>query len=651
MKHDFDELFFTGQINEYFHDQLSRNAQYFPENLQDAYVDSAKMMSNLYISDSEGQRAFLLILQHTPDVLMEISSQTPHASDIAKVASRVFRNLKWYPINTMPALFLAVAQAAKSLGMSLKSEVLQKLAYPQGFEGTVPKAPYDINKWMQATRDIYLGLEKGKTKAQACNDVMSNWDKMESYDYKHWLRFYEENVPNKYPKIAQNLSFDSLMSRLPTPNILKQTPQKEPTEKEYKIESFPEDTRTKIEAQRAKIISRLNSAEKMLASIDGQLFANEEQEFMLKLLQDLKRKVQTANKITVKSSLFEDLIYRAANQLKSQGKSSAAGFIYKIAQPMPGMGGPEMGGELPMDLGGGEPAGGGEGDIEETQEALEEFFEGLRTGVFSKKQPKVNKKEAGEIIVEAQAIDEPIGVASDPGPPDPKSRIPIGPPPETPPVNPIAKTAPIPKGPVIPEEHADIEVEEEPDNSDPSGTESAIEAALQNVTVGDVIARLEMVASFYKKREMSRQLAYIDIEMDKLGIISFFPGLGEAMAKALEGNQYISTRIEDILTKLKGSLNTPTEKLLGREDAPLPPETEGLRRTLKSQQDQEAERKERRKEHENEKLERRTAPGVPPTAPGGPPAASPIPPAPTPKAELSAPPERIQQPPRPVPTR
>jgi hypothetical protein len=640
MTRDFDEMFFSGKINEYFRDQLSRNAHYFPEDLQDEYVDTAQIMSNLYIHDNEGQRAFLIILQHTPDVLMEIAAQAPRSQDIAKVAARVFGNLKKYPIKTLPELFLAVAYAAKDLGIELKESVLKKLAYPQSYEGTIPKSPYDINKWMQATRDIYLGIDRGKSRAQAYSDVTKDWDKMESNDYKYWLKFYEENVPNKYPKIAQqnNISFDSLMSRLPVPNPYKHGDVK-PIETELAPKESPkespkppaEDARQKIEIQRARIISRLNAAEKMLASLDGQMFAGEEQEFMLKLLQDLKRKVQTANKITIKSSLFEDFIYRAANQLKIQGKRVAAGFIYKIAQPVPEeMGLGDMGGP-PMDMGGfptdAPPE--GAGAVEETDEALEEFFENMRTGIFSKKDPKINKKNAGEIIVEAQAT-EPIGVAADPGPPDPRSRAPIGPPPEEAPPTPELTPEATPV-----EAPADIEVEEEPD-ADPSGTEDAIELALQNVTVGDVIARLEMVASFYKKREMSRQLSYIDIEMDKLGIVSFFPGLGEAMAKALEANQYISTRVEEILSRLKGSLSTPTEKLLGKEEAPPPEQTAGLRGSLQAQQEQEAERKERRKQHEAEKLERRTAPPAPPAEN---------------MAELAAPPENIERPPTPVPTR
>ena len=53
--------------------------------------------------------------------------------------------------------------------------------------------------------------------------------------------------------------------------------------------------------------------------MDGQLFAGDDQEFMLKLLQDLKRKVQTANKIRLRSSLFEDYIYRTANFLLVHG--------------------------------------------------------------------------------------------------------------------------------------------------------------------------------------------------------------------------------------------------------------------------------------------------------------------------------------------
>jgi len=88
--------------------------------------------------------------------------------------------------------------------------------------------------------------------------------------------------------------------------------------------------------------------------------------------------------------LFEDQIFKVANQLKFTGKNKAASFFYKVAQLPPppggdmgldmGMGG-GMGDMLPGATPGGPPGAGGgtgedsgKGDKKKTQEMLKEFF-------------------------------------------------------------------------------------------------------------------------------------------------------------------------------------------------------------------------------------------------------------------------------------
>ena len=134
-------------------------------------------------------------------------------------------------------------------------------------------------------------------------------------------------------------------------------------------------------------------------------------------------------------------------------------------------------------------------------------------------------------------------------------------------------------------------------------TEDVIDAALKNVSINDVISRLEMLVSIYNKREIARQLAILDIMMDRIGLSSFFPALGEAMSKALESNQYIGSRLEGVLTKLKGSLEVAGASEWMEVKQQNNPETANIRRNLQEKEDEEKRRKEMRKQQDIAKME------------------------------------------------
>jgi hypothetical protein len=90
--------------------------------------------------------------------------------------------------------------------------------------------------------------------------------------------------------------------------------------------------------------------------------------------------------------------------------------------------------------------------------------------------------------------------------------------------------------------------------------------------------------------------------LDSLGIASYFPSLSEATNKALESNNYISTRVEDILSKLRGSMDSREIDLKGG-DSPEKPEVAGIKQKLKSDEDKEKARKQMRKDQETAELE------------------------------------------------
>src|SRR5690606_5207867 len=176
-----------------------------------------------------------------------------------------------------------------------------------------------------------------------------------------------------------------------------------------------------------------------------------------------------------------------------------------------------------------------------------------------------------DIIITAQDFNEdiPIGTAEVAPPEDQPHRQRQQLPPET--------TAPAKAN--VTDEISVTEQEVEGDEG-VEEIDDSFEAALANVTIQDAISHLEALVGIYKKREVPRQLSRLDIVMDELGLSSYFPSLGEAQSKALESTQYISTRLEDVLAKLKGSMESADAARWVEQARQPSPETKSVQSDL-----------------------------------------------------------------------
>ncbi|MCK9567723.1 hypothetical protein M0R72_02085 [Candidatus Pacearchaeota archaeon] len=618
-------------FNEHFQHQVdSANCEFLPDDIKDGVMSDFRVMSQLGIDNDGDQNRFFLVRNHVPEIVHSIFKLKLSDNAARAIAAEVFRNREKAPIGTLLELIEATDLALKKM---VPGNLIPKVAYPQ--PGSIAELPqYDIGRWVAATREIYGLMNKGQESRQAKQSVIGNWEAKEKMDYEQWLKFYKERTPEKYPKLAQDNSDGLFLANMPIGvNSLRARNHKVPNPiggMRAEIPGLPQPdvnpARDKIEGQRKKLISRLNSAEKMLASLDGQFFAGDDQELMLKLLQDLKRRIQTANKLTSKSSLFVDHIYRAANYLEAKGRNNAAGFFYKLAQmdPMGGLGMPPLPGgddQLP----GAEPTP-AEGNLDDTYECLKEFFDNLKRGISDKDDTPEERKDAKK--APPVAAIPPIPAA----PPPPvaaaieiEETIKIG----TGYWHPRFKFAQEPPPPPPLVDEAPIEVEAPPTDVEApkaetpeDNTEDVIDAALKGVTIEDVVKRLDMLVSIYNKREIARQLSILDIMMDRIGLSSFFPALGEAMSKALESNQYIGSRLEGVLTRLKGSMNVPgASEWISPPTVEMNPETTGIRNDLQKKKDEDEQRKELRKQQDIAKLQGGAAgPDVGPAA--APPGAS-----------------------------
>lgn len=462
-------------------------------------------------------------------------------------------------------------------------------AYPNYDYNLDGAPPRDTKKWINTAREIYYKAHKGLDRAQAFEQLTSTWDKMEKKDFQNWLRYYEEGAHSKYKTAQVNYWENANRAGYFVPmhsdmNQIINQPQPANTLNYVKDpETHPDiknDERKEIiEKHRSKIIGRLDSAEKLLRSEEGQLFAGEELEALLDSIYALKKKIHMVNKISTSETLYLDMIIREANILGRKGFASARTALYKVAQApaVPEAANPVSNGGLPGNIPGGGPGMTPPPTNAPTQfdnpqeplsEGMSEFLDGLETNndTFNDEEDeeKNNKKDVLEV-----KEDELVSKAQDAG--------------AAPPQN--------------------LEVKEDEDvTGHERDFDNLIDVAFQNLTIQDVVTRLQDLTKIFKVREIPRQLSIIDMMLDRLGLASFFPSLAEATNKSLESNQYISTRVEDILSRLSGTLETKEIDLKNDLTPEVSPAVKNIQNNLQQEQDKEKSRKQMRKNIEDEAL-------------------------------------------------
>jgi hypothetical protein len=553
-----------------------------------------------------------------------------------------------------------------------KFEFDKKKAYPNYDQYMHIPSQHDMKKWMGAVENIYKMEHGGHGRVTSIRQATSGWKVTETYDFLNWLRFYEAGGHLKY-KMAQ------LWYENGAPGYflhVKPDPIKEPEAQvsgkdiDFAREesSVNAEKRQVIEKQRNKIIGRLDSAEKLLRSPDGQTFAGPELDALMEAIYQLKRKIQMVNKLSTSTRLYEDMIVREANVLHRQGFVKAAALLHTTAQannPPPAgtgsLGGinvlpppvppdspsaplnpgapgglPSVGPGMPQNApaGTGAPEAGpndnsptkmkdnpgpqptaaaGPASVAPDQPApagIQGFLSNMDTSKMTTQDDKavadddeleVRDAEPMEVqdddhlmVTEAQMApapgDEPITTTPPPVKPDPADLAP----------------------PAADEPATETPLEVTEDDIKPKGNQSPapsasdfdakVDAVFSDITVSDIVAKLEDIAKIYKTREVPRQLGIVDMMLDSLGLASYFPALSEAINKALESNNYISTRLDEILSRLRGAITTGKDIDL-RGDSADKPEVAGIKKNLNDTDEKDKRRKQQRKEQQAAELE------------------------------------------------
>lgn len=434
-----------------------------------------------------------------------------------------------------------------------------KNAYPNNIVGNPMQPSYDVHKWVKTLEKIYLLSQQSQNWNQSFKQITAGWDPVELQDFISWMKFYNEGGHMAY-KTAQFAPGFVVPTKVGPPNL--------------EAPSVDDIVAKKIKA----IIGRLNAAERLASDPDVKKELQKTLDMGLNKwfeeLHHLKRMIQTSN--VRYASTINDFIFKSATKLAQQGFKKAAVEMAKFAQDpaampiagaLPGMTPP------PVDPNVTAPQPENVGD--DGTSAVDEFIKGLN---FEDENDIQDPEDdpLSEMTIIAQEIEVPQQQAMPQAVPQT----------EMAPIQEETVEQPVLEGtPVVVSEEAD----------------DLIDAALSRISLKDVILELDGLVNFFRTREIPRKLAKIDLMLDALNLSSFFPTLGEASNKILESNQYVLTRIEDILSKLKGSITLPNEievetdatGEIGELPETISPEV--VRQQLQQQNQEEKEQKEARK--------------------------------------------------------
>jgi hypothetical protein len=571
-------------------------------------------MNNIGVNSLEDYRDYFYIKANVGKLARETMGSE---CDIAKIEKEVYQNREEWPINTLINFHRAVNNAC--------GKAITKIAYPQGYENVYIKSPHSMQKWVQAMRQIYANKMRGQDYNKAFEEVTKEWGNNERLDFQSWLRFYQSGgqvayktanikcVAEDYSAGPGYLPYSALKSRIPgIPNFIDV---QDNYDQQMEAKQRQAQETANISEKINKLIGRLNSAEKLFTSVNFTKILGGEYDKWISGLHELK-KILYSKHPHITAATVGDLIIRQGNRLRADGCPKAGRLmeilaayqmstmnsldaLIKTAQEIP----PPPVGEKPAEdpmagLGGAvdtPPTSDDDKDLSDPDGAMKEFVENL-TGDSDDADDSA-KKEAEFIDTDALIVVAEDGFYRFAQ--------------EMPQIHtkdPTRLVQPKPTG----------------DKGNPDAGDNAIDRALKNITLPDTIAKLESIIQFHRNRQISRELLIVDLMLEALGIAAFFPSMAEAAKSSLDSNQYVLTRLEDVLGKLRGASAAQDGSL----DA------------LKDKLDQQAENQSKRRE-DKEKAD--MVPGG--AAPEGPPEAKPVP-----EKEL-APPAKIQPSPQPAPIR
>jgi hypothetical protein len=458
--------------------------------------------------------------------------------------------------------------------------------------------------------------QSGMDKYSSIDQTTQGWKEKELSDFLNWMKYYESGdfVKYKYASLYNSPTNPGYYLKI---NKDKEQPNFQPdfssTEEVQEEDDSIEEHKRQVENTKHKVLSRLRSIDKIIDSEYGRELLGSGYEEFIDLIYSLMKKFKTIKKASVSNTTYNDLIIREANIALRAGKVDLHNFAIKLAQvtaPPPAQNPPPTNvqgspglipPEPPSDPANQNPdptkmkEPGKGGGIKDFVAKLDGNYQDLEDNQNSEDN---QSSEDGTIFVTEAQVSVAPGI--------PKEQAPV---------NPV-------------KEEGDVET------SSHKNYDHAIDNLFKNIKIEDVVFKLEQLSNIFKDREIPRQLAIIDMMLNALNLSPMFPGLSESHNKALESNNYILTRIDDVLSKLRGAIKAPPIDLESKTKAPSDQRANQILDNLKEEEILDAKKKQMRKQLENEALKEtpeievtdEPAPEVVTETPPAPIAPKPIPP-------------------------
>lgn len=490
------------QIN-YLDDLMSEfTKEGINQELQNLLDDDINFLSELNVKNDR-QRNLAFYLDHFCD---DLCTEFGYKVDDRKpVIIRAFYYLKDLDNIDLTKIRAGILKALREI-------YNKKVAYPNtaGVNESNIQNEANISLWVNTLKEIYLAVRAGENRQDVFQRITEGWSPMEKSNFEAWARYYEKGDHEKYNiKTAASWPMSFL-------------DESEETNDEKLVEKPIAKKQKSPEDMKRALISRLNSAEKLLYSF-VHVWPNDVYNRLHQGLSDLKREIMMMRT----ASSMRDRIIRTASLWELNGFLEGASELRKIAQPP-------------------------ESDItSQIEKAL--------TGREFEDTDKAEMAKENKPALPAEMPEMPPGMTMPlEGPGDTtEEQMPGGL--EMPPAGVEENLPPIEQPPSegMPEEKeekGDIDVVEE--------------NPYAGATVQDVLEVLQPLSQKLREREFIRDLSKADMMLDALNIASHFPELGEAQAKALELNIYVGSRVEKVIVKLKGGLKEEEEESEEKEEAP-----------------------------------------------------------------------------------
>jgi hypothetical protein len=474
--------------------------------------------------------------------------------------------------------------------------MMKKQSWENNYTDQWHPAAQDVDEWINISQQINKLISEGMDQKKAIDQCTSKMNDVEKVNYMRWVRLYGKGDHLKYSRaqyVGNNGYFLPMDTLKPKSEISLSDDHvniiKDQEEIKRKKEQSEKDS---INKKKSQIASRFDSLERLIRSHDGQEILGDEADLFMETILELKKKFHTI-KAKKAGYIFEDMIVREANILEYNGFTKCAELMrnafdfgnHAAFEPLamePNAGSPYgsiMAGQLSGDM-----------VAAKNQKTLD--FKPLHTFI-----EELHNNEKYDDVVEIDESDaddeELVSIAQDMGEAKPEPKLDVKP------AEPPAPTSPAP----ISKE----DVKSTPSSVAPTTTkdiDAMIDSVFKDVSVQDVINKLESLSNIFKSAEIPRQLSLVDMMLSALGMGSIFRELPEAMNKALESNNYISSRIDNILYQLKGSLGGGVAIDLNKDHTiSNSPETEAVRNKLTDEKEREREKKEQRKKQESEAVE------------------------------------------------